>query len=312
MLAGRPFRFDGLNDYSANSVSEAQQCGYTGASLDQDLSAIGGGQEVMRAWFFQPLATTNGQRDWTVFDNTLAVARAHGVHVIFVLANQWGYCDGGITRTLAWYQGGYKTQVDPGSRVPYRQWVAEVITRYASNPTIGLWQLVNEGEARNPDGSCSEAPAAQALRAFADDVGGLIRGRDRNHLISLGTIASECGSNEGDYQVVNASPAVDVCDYHDYLAPTAAMPGDQYNGLAVSIARCHALDKPIVVGETGIHSSRVGGIAARATLFDQKFSAQFAAGVNGELIWDWSMDAPSGGDYEVGPSDPSLDLLTKY
>jgi mannan endo-1,4-beta-mannosidase len=301
-----------LNNYSANSVGEAQECGFTGATLDEDLTAIGSGQEVMRAWFFQSLATTNGQRDWTSFDNTLAVARAHGVHVIFVLANQWGYCDGGTTRTLAWYQAGYKTQVDPGSLVPYRQWVAEVIARYAGNPTIAFWQLVNEGEARNPGGSCSEALAAQALRAFADDVGGLIRSRDLNHLIGLGTIASECGSDEADYQTVNASPAIDVCDYHDYGSATSAMPGDQYNGLQASINRCQALDKPIVVGEIGIHSTQVGGIAARAVLFNQKFATQFAAGVAGELLWDWSMSAPSGGDYEIGPGDPSLALLTKY
>ncbi|HET9848571.1 MAG TPA: cellulase family glycosylhydrolase [Candidatus Dormibacteraeota bacterium] len=312
MLNGQPFRFDGLNVYDANTVSSTQKCGYTGATLGQNLTSIGSGQEVIRAWFFQPLATINGQRNWTAFDNTLAVARAHGVRVIFVLSNQWGYCDGGITRTLGWYQGGYKTQVDPGSLVPYRQWVSEVIARYAGNQTIAFWQLVNEGEARNPDASCSETLAAQALRGFADDVGGLIRAGDRNHLIGLGTIAGECGSNEGDYQTIHASAAIDICDYHDYGAATVAMPGDQYNGLQVSINRCHALGKPIVVAETGIHSTQVGGIAQRAALFDQKFSAQFGAGVDGELMWDWSMYAPSGGDYEIGPGDPALALLTRY
>ena len=312
VLQGRPFRFDGLNVYDASAANSAQPCGYSGASFDDDLAAIGHGGEVVRAWFFQQLVTSGGRRDWAPFDTTLAVARAHGVRVIFVLANQWGYCDGGITRTLAWYQGGYKTQVDPGSLVPYRQWVAQAVARYAGNPTIAFWQLVNEGEARNPDGSCAEAGAAQALRSFADDVGSLIHSTDHHHLVGLGTVAMECGSDEADYQTINASSAIDVCDYHDYGSPYAGMPGDQYNGLQASITRCHALGKPIVVAETGIDSNQVGGVARRAALFDQKFSAAFNAGVDGDLMWDWSTYAPSGGDYEIGPGDPALALLTKY
>jgi len=314
LLNGQGFRFDGLNIYDANTTTSAQNCGDAGVSLYHTLNYIGPGQEGFRAWFFQPLVTSGGQRNWTAFDHTLAVARAHGTRVVFVLANQWGYCDGGITRTLAWYQGGYRTQVDPGSLVSYRQWVAQAVARYAGNPSIAFWQLVNEGEARNPDGSCSEALATQALRAFADDVGGLIRAADRNHLIGLGTTAGECGSNEGDYQTIHASAAIDICDYHDYGQPYAPMPGDPYNGLLVSISRCHALAKPIVVGETGIHYLQISPatLAERAILFQQKVSAQFAAGVAGELLWDWSIYAPSSWDYELGPADPSLALLAKY
>ena len=314
VVSGRAFRFDGLNIYNANSRTAAQKCGDPSVSLDRSLTEIGSGQEVFRAWFFQPLATVNGLRNWSAFDHTLAVARARGVRVIFVLADQWGNCDGGITRTLAWYQGGYRTQVDNGALVPYRQWVSQAVARYAAEPAIAFWQLVTEGEARNPDFSCSEAAAARALRGFADDVGGLIRSLDRNHLISLGTIAGECGSNEADYQTINASPVIDVCDYHDYGSPYAVMPGDQYNGLQVSINRCHALDKPIVVGETGIHFQQITPptLAERALLFQRKFSGQFAAGVAGELMWDWSPTAPAGGDYEIGPRDPALRLLQSY
>ena len=316
MVGNVGYRFDGLNIYNANSRGECGEPLASGRNLNDALSAkgIGPGQEVFRAWFFQPLATVEGRRDWSAFDHTLAVARAHGTRVIFVLADQWGHCDGEAARTLAWYQGGYRTQVDPGSLVPYRQWVAQAVARYAGNPSIAFWQLVTEGEARNPDGSCSEALATQALRAFADDVGGLIRSTDRNHLIGLGTTAGECGSNESDYQTIHASAAIDICDYHDYGQPDAPLPGDQYNGLQVSISRCHALAKPIVVGETGIHYLQLSPptLAERALLFQQKLSTQFAAGVAGELMWDWSTSAPSGGDYEIGPGDPVLALLRKY
>jgi mannan endo-1,4-beta-mannosidase len=313
VLNGQAYRFDGLNIFNANSQG---QCGDAmgGSDLDTSLGrgGIGSGQEVFRAWFFQPLATIDGRRDWSVFDHTLAVARAHNQRVIFVLANQWGQCKGGEPRSLDWFTGGYRTQIDSGSLVPYREWVAELVSRYASNPAIAFWQLVNEAEARNADGSCSESTAELALRHFADEVGSLIKARDHHHLISLGTVPGECGSMRSDYQKIYASAAIDICDYHDYGGPMSPMPGDPLNGLAVTIARCQALEKPIVVAETGIHALEVGGQAQRAALFRQKFASQFAAGVAGEVLWDWSLNAPGGGDYEIGPGDPALQLLKDY
>ena len=49
---------------------------------------------MIRAWFFQPLATPdkNGPRDWTRFDRTIAAAKAAGYYVIPTLGNQWGEC----------------------------------------------------------------------------------------------------------------------------------------------------------------------------------------------------------------------------
>jgi endo-1,4-beta-mannosidase len=306
-LHGHPFRFAGINVYNANSTG---QCAPQ-LHLETDLSSIGAGQQVLRAWFFQPLATVQGHRDWTAFDHTLAVARAHNVRMVFVLANQWNYCDGATNRDLAWYQHGYATQVDAGSAVPYRQWVQEAVTRYSGNSTVAFWQLVNEGEARNPDGTCNETAAAAALRAFADDIGGLTKSTDPNHLVSLGTTAGECGSNITNYQYIYAAPAIDICDYHDYGSPFTPMPGDQWNGLQVSLDRCRADGKPMFVGEMGIHSDAVGGIAQRSLLLDQKFAAQFAAGIVGELMWTWAPYPNHSFDYIIAPGDPALSLLPR-
>ena len=95
-LNGALFQFVGLNIYNANSVNN---CWYTlgqGPGLDQSLSAIGSGQTVFRAWFFQRLATTGGVRDWSAFDHTLQVAAAHNERVVATLANQWGDCEGPV------------------------------------------------------------------------------------------------------------------------------------------------------------------------------------------------------------------------
>jgi len=85
--------------------------------------------------------------------------------------------------------------------------------------------------------------------------------------------------------------------------------------MQVRINQCRALGKPLFVGETGIQAGAVGGYSNRARLFANKFAAQFGAGIVGELVWDWQ-DGSHGGstltDYNVGPDDPVLNLLSSY
>jgi mannan endo-1,4-beta-mannosidase len=317
-LNGRPFRFTGLNIYNANSVNNCWYSLGDGPSLDASLAAIGPGQNVFRTFFFQRMATVNGQRDWTAFDHTLAVSRARGEHIIATLANQWADCEEPVPgyKTEAWYQSGYRTRLDTTVPSGYRDWVQEVVTRYRANPTIMAWQLVNEAEdGARPGGPCSPTASA-SLKAFAADMSQLIKSLDSNHLVSLGTIGSgQCGTIGADYQDVHSVPGIDLCEWHDYGAATNTIPGDRWNGMQVRIDQCRALDKPLFVGETGIVAGTVGGYARRAQLYADKFTAQFGAGIVGELVWDWR-DGPHGGssldEYNVGPDDPVLSLFSSY
>jgi mannan endo-1,4-beta-mannosidase len=318
ILNGRPFRFTGLNIYNANSL---WTCAYplgAGPDLAASLAAIGPGQSVFRSFFFQRMATTKGQRDWSAFDHTLAVARAHGEYVIATLTNQWGACEEPVPgyKTESWYQSGYRTRLDATVPSGYRDWVREVVTRYRNDPTIMAWQLVNEAEDGGaPGGPCSPTASA-SLKAFATDVSQLIKSLDPNHLVSLGTIGSgQCGTVGNAYQDVHSIASIDLCEVHDYGAPTSSIPGDQWNGMQVRINQCRALNKPLFVGETGIEAAAVGGDARRAKLFADKFAAQFGAGIVGELIWDY-LPGPDAGSkldtYYVGPGDPVLSLFASY
>ncbi len=59
--------------------------------------------------------------------------------------------------------------------------------------------------------------------------------------------------------------------------------------------------------------SEVGGtLEARAAMFAAKFSAQFTAGVVGELAWAWNKDYSTLSDFDIGPGDPSLAVLAAY
>jgi len=315
-LNGSPYRFVGLNIYNANS---RQNCWYsmgTGSDLADSLTAVnatGGRANAFRAWFFQDLATTGGQRDWTAFDHTLAVAQQYGFKVVVTLGNQWGDCDAGGYRTEGWYQGGYRTSPDPGMPSTYDQWVQQVVTRYKGNSAVLAWQLMNEAEDLVAGGGSCSATAEASLQAFAQDVGAKVKKIDPNHLLSLGTIGSgQCGSSGTDYQKLYSVSTLDLCEYHDYGAPTTPMPGDQWNGLAERLAQCAALNKPLFVGETGIQTADAGSLALRAADFEAKLTTQFGAGVAGELVWDWREAAYGGSSttgYEVGPGDPVLPYL---
>ncbi len=193
-LGGKPFVFTGFNIYQANSRSNCSYTMGTGSALDTALSGIGSGNQVFRSWFFQAMATSKGVRDWSAFDHTLAVAKAHGVKVIATLANQWGSCESPTSqyKYASWYQGGYKTQVLATTTVPYRQFVQEVVSRYKNDPTIAMWQLMNEAEIKTNSSTCG---STTDLYNFTSDVSKLIKSIDSNHLVSLGTMgSSQCGT----------------------------------------------------------------------------------------------------------------------
>lgn len=325
-LNGQPYRFVGINIYMAASGGTPESCGgelypNVGVPLSQLPNGV-----VIRFWAFQDFFVSNGVFNWSNFDQVLAFAAAHDDKVIPVLANEHDYCDG-PTKDLAWYQSGYKTTIEPGEIVPYMQYVKDVVNRYADNPTIAMWEMVNEGEAVNSNGGCNEPAALAALLSFSNNVGGVIHTLDPNHLVSLGVLAGWsgsgsqwCGAANGDYQTLMASPGNDVCDYHDYGYPNDPMGISTAPDLATAIEMCNADGKPLFVGETGILADSTSELAPRAAEYTTKFSAQFGAGAVGELMWTWANkpmyvspeQSTVDADYGIFPGDPSLEVLQAF
>jgi len=311
LLNGRPYRFVGLNIYNANNQGKCWYALGTTTSLDQTLTAIGPAQNVFRAWFFQSLATRNGQRDWSSFDATLAVARAHDERVIATLGNDLGDCEGPapVQRNEAWYSSGYTNQRDAGTADPYRAWVAEVVARYRNDPTILAWQLLNETDVATASGRCSPT-ASRTLKRFAQDMAGLVKSIDPNHLLSLGSWGlHDCGLAGSAYQDVHSIAGIDLCEIHDYSSPSSALAPQ----LQLRLNQCRTLGKPLIVGELGVRVQDAGSPANRAAAIRAKLSAEFAAGVAGALVWDWANgDQSAYSGYEVQPGDPTLQVLAAF
>lgn len=306
-LNGQPYRFEGMNVY--NVASNGGCVPYL--NPDTALQEIGPGQNVFRFWAFQQFVVSNGQFNWAPFDQVLAAAAAHGERVIMDLTDEWDYCDGGV-KTMAWYQSGYKDTVYPGDIVPYRQYVADVVARYKDNPTVMMWELVNEAQAGGT-GSCPAEPGPfDALMSFGEDMGSLVKSIDPNHLLSFGIQDDSCGDWAGDYKALNAIPTIDVCTFHDYNYPTDPMGNPTAPNLQTAVTMCHADNKPIFVGEIGIDPATISPstLQERADLFQAKFNAMTQAGVVGELLWDFAPEDQ--GSFEIGPGDPALSILGTY
>lgn len=327
LLNGQPFRMIGFNIWRANvnfQLPNTNTIMGSGTALDDALTNINannGKKNTLRAWFFQQEVTPGGGAyNWTPFDHTLAVAKAHGFKVIATLEDQWDW-QGPPYKDTAWYSGGYKTTVFSGTangvayaqKTNYRQYVQDVVTRYKDDPTIAAWELMNEPQDAASDGGSCPANAANIMYNFTADVSGLIKGIDPNHLVSLGaTGTGNCGINEGEYQTIMGISTIDLCSFHDYEGAANATAFETWNGLNIRIPQCAAINKPIYIGEVGASLNTVGTPAARATYIDAKMAAQFAMqGVVGYIPWEW-YNTLTPTDEQYGPGDPVLPIMDKY
>jgi mannan endo-1,4-beta-mannosidase len=319
VLNGSTWRFIAYNDYDLTSLPGGFECG--GAldqpTLDSVMQGVkSSGGTVVRTWFFQSyydLGMNNQPTtpSWTAFDRVLAAAAQYGLKVIPVLTNEYSACEpGAAPKNLSFFTSGYESPQGPYP-LSFKTYATTVAAHYAANPTIAFWQLGNE-LAVNTGPGCSagtERASAKALRGFADDMTGAIKGADPNHLVSLGTIGTgQCGLQVRDYAYVQAGK-IDICDYHDYGDVTQPIPSDGFNRLAQRISECQAMHKPLVVTESGIPANvddrgvASGAVTAatlqlRAGFFAATLPAAFAAGVSGYGLWEKQQN-PSISPYNI-------------
>jgi hypothetical protein len=289
-----------------------------------------GPNSMVRFWAFQGTMATDiktGQIDWAPIDQVFYLAAEYHVYLVPVITDQGGTCDGGHWQDPSWYTGGYRdvfnsaANSDGSGLTPLSYWtyMQVLVSRYANSPALGLWEPISEPEASTCASSfeptnCSgnqtcpdEAVAASDLTSFFDTVGGEIHALDPTHPVEAGFLGGgQCGTQSSDYQEVGASPGIDVLSVHDYYG-SAPMGGDQWNGLAVRFTQAAALDKPIITGEAGIVAGNEPGcesLSQRAADMGAKMQAQFAAGSQAFLVWDWVTNSLGPCSYNTGSGDP--------
>lgn len=215
----------GVNFYSAAGDPAIFQCGPAKEQPDQQLDDYVGriraetGSTVLRFWAFQ--SYTNGGTDWRALDRVIRLAKEHDLLLLPVLENQWADCTLGGPRDAGWYADRYR-QPDGGYPLSYEEYVRRVVTRYRDEPAIFAWTLMNEAEAKRPDGSGDP----DALYAFADRMSRLVKEHAPHHLVTLGTIGrGQPGTAGASFERLHALSTVDFVTFHDYQADDVPLPG---------------------------------------------------------------------------------------
>ena len=190
--------------------------------------------------------------------------------------------------------------LDPGHVRHYRDWVAEVVTRYRNDPTVLAWQLVNEAEAKTAYGGSCSSTAPATLKAFTTDMAALVKSIDPNHLLSLGTIGSgQCGAAGSAYKDLHSVPESTCASTTTTSRGPAWRPVERPCDAPAAVRRAW---QAAVRGRAGHPTSLAGTLLGRAALLATKLAGQFAAGVVGILAWDWR-DGAHGGSSLVGIRD---------
>ena len=312
-LQGEEFPFIGFNVYGLANDEEIFACGPSANHgenpnlyLDSLFSTLSEqGVNAVRFWAFQGF--TNGGADFSSFDRVINYAEQYNVKLIPALENHRDDCTEGGEKPSGWYQEGY---LHPYGDYPlsYREYVERVVTRYRNEPTILLWQIMNEAESEDAD----------ALYNFTVDISGLIHSLDENHIVSLGTIGrGQAGTAGENFVRLHSIDTIDIVEAHDYNSPEVAWPSSGSNSINRAFEVAQSLNKPFFIGESGISVDSDTSAEERALLFDAKISAASERGVVGYLIWQWDNSEENygsgcDGGYCVTEGDPVLGVILEH
>jgi hypothetical protein len=141
-------------------------------------------------------------------------------------------------------------------------------------------------------------------------VGERLRNLDSDALIFSGhTGGGQCGSVGEEYQMVAASPGIDVVEYHYYQA-TDFLPGDARDGLQRRVEQAKALDKPLMVAEVGVEAGACMSLQEREQEVAMIVATQRAHGAAGVMFWSFVPD-PRYGEctLDIGYDDPLFRMV---
>jgi mannan endo-1,4-beta-mannosidase len=277
--------------------------------------AFGEGDPDAPAWLRDSFLFRAGPDGWVEagpkqLDRVVAAAGRSGVRLVITLANNWSDY-GGVPRYLKW--AGIKTEDPRGAvygvedrfysdakmRGWYRSHLERLLKRrnaitgvpYRDDPTILAWELMNESTVATTAG-------AEARKAWVTEMAALIHSLDAHHLVTPGVSVYRTESERRDWLAVCRLPGIDFCDAHFYPEDllknrdTALLEAALDD--VVQLAN-HVAEKPLVLGEFGIHGDADGNWdhQTRGYWMGRVFERLRFDGAAGGIVWLYQ---PAGGE----------------
>lgn len=358
-LNGSRFRFTGFQHYGILG-HDSTTCGdtpYNDGTVGSILTGIQG-NKVLKIHGFQYFLHSKNTKDFTALRQLVTDAKSHNVRLIVSLMNHYssdcdrGYNnpDAGAKKTAAFYQGEWRTTPWStsigfgGYGATFEQFVKDIVTEFANEPTIMAWQICAEcAQHLQHEVGADDATTTK----FFHDVAALIKSIDSNHLVSAGYASRSADAHLDPYaafKLIHNSANIDLVDIpHDYTA-YSAVPGtaslgndgqqcseawqrDWMGGNTEYIRLANELGKPSYLGEFGVASDLTfpiwdGGscigpqgrqLDTRANGLVEKVGGYFGAhnnSLDGTIYWD--MWARGGALESINPGDPFIARYDDY
>lgn len=254
------------------------------------------------------------EESYAHLDAVIAEASQLGLRVILVLANRWGDY-GGATQYLRWAGVPFADRTVPvlamsafwtcvGCERAYRAHAARLVgrtntitgARYAEDPTILSWELINEAEGAGRSGE-------EAVVSWIDRNARFVREQGARQLVSAGHIGYSRLRDRALWRRVCALESVSYCDSHAYPLGdprvTSMARLERWIDDRVHLAQ-HELGKPLLFGEVGVPANerRVHGLP-RARWLDAFFGRALDDGAAGALVWTYLPSAGAERQYAV-------------
>jgi mannan endo-1,4-beta-mannosidase len=337
-VGDRPFVFLGANFNPLHGERARAAYRETIAALRRDgmtvgrIWALGEGPEDASAWLRSYEVLRAGPEGYIEpayqhLDRVLAEARAQGLRVILTLSNHWKDY-GGVPMYLRWAglpgDGFWPDAFYEDERVRsfYRAGLLRLLlrrntvtgVRYADDPTILAWELMNESQVLTPRG-------AAARRRWIEEMARLIKKHDRNHLVGPGLLGYELLADRAEWVRVHRLPEIDYCDSHLYPPPIWSEPAagsaaadaawrrlrDQIDDRA-QLCR-FVVGKPLLIGEFGFRTdgAKTALGAPRARWFGRFVDQALRSGAAGVLAWIYEPFSGAPRDFGIYTDRPDTD-----
>ncbi|MFW5900793.1 MAG: glycoside hydrolase 5 family protein, partial [Halodesulfurarchaeum sp.] len=236
----------------------------------------------------QPGPREYDEASFRKLDYVIASAKRHGIRLIPSLITPG---PGGIEAYVEWVDSADTSDdfyTNKECKAIYRSYLEHLLTRenvytgqlYRDDPTIMLWELVNEPELT--EGSVYGPPLQSWLKEMAE----YAKSIDRNHLVSAGLIGWNDPTTEDDFLACFAPDAIDAASTHMYYDADGIDDWVERHASGV-----HAqLEKPVYIGEFGWDATRTEEDYAkqlenRNEGFERWYAQFDRHNVAGSLVW---------------------------